>query len=317
MSNSYRVGIIGCGGISRAHAGGYKSLPQTEIVAIADVKPEQLDKFSAEFGVKKLYSDYAEMLKKESPDIVSVCTWPPLHGEMTVACAEHKVKGILCEKPMALNLEQADKMIEACDKSKSVLVIGHQRRFEAQYIKAKELIQSKAIGDLVRIHGSCGGDLLTDGTHNIDLIRFYVDDSPVKWVFGQIDRSQNRTRYGHEVEDAAIGYIGFENGMRAFMEVGQVALPGYQRACLEGTEGRIEVNVPNQPLVRFKGKGASDWQVPELKGDNPFKLEIAAMLECIENGGEHILSGRQGRRDLEVLMAIFESSKRQAIIRFS
>lgn len=319
MSNSsssslYRVGIIGCGGISRAHAGGYKSLPQVEIVAASDVKGEQLDKFSAEFGVKTLYSNYLEMLDKENLDIVSICTWPPLHSEMTIACAERQVKGVLCEKPMALNLDQADGMIEACDKSDTVLVVGHQRRFEAQYVKAKELIQKKAVGDVLRIHASCGGDLLTDGTHNIDLIRFYVNDSPVKWAFGGVDSSQNRSRYGHKVEDAAIGYIEFENGIRAFMEVGQVALPGYQRAYIEGSEGRIEINVPNQPQVRYKGKGDSDWQIPELKGENPFKLEIKAMIDCIENGGEHILSGRQAKKDLQVLMAIFESAKKQAII---
>ena len=308
-----KVGIIGCGGISRAHANGYKAAGM-QIVAAADIKQEQLDKFAAEYDVGKLYTDYTKMLEKEELDIVSICTWPTLHCEMTVKAAEAGAKGILCEKPMAVSLAEADKMIEACDKSNTKLVIGHQRRFEAQYVKAKELIEEGAIGDLIKVHGCCGGDLLSDGTHNVDLLRFYANDSPILWVIGQIDARQKRTRYGHYIEDAAIGYFQFESGVRGFIEIGKASLLGYQRAYIDGTDGRIEVNVPQHPPIRARRKGDADWFVPGLHGDNPFKLEILALVESIEQGSEHILSGRQGRKALEVLMAVFESSRRRALI---
>ncbi len=312
MSTEYRVGVIGTGGISRAHANGYKQagLP---IVAAADISREQLDKFAAEYDVKNLYTDYTEMLDKESLDLVSICTWPPLHGEMAVKAAEAHAKGILCEKPMSVNLAEADKMIEACDKHGTKLAIGHQRRFEAQYVKAKELIESGAIGELFSVHGCCGGDLLSDGTHNVDLLRFYANDSPIKWVMGQMDAHQKRTRYGHYIEDAAIGYFEFESGVRGLIEIGRASLPGYQRAYILGTDGRIEVNVPGY-VLRVRQKGEKDWHVPELSGENPFKLEIQALVECIEEDKEHILSGRQGRKALEVLMAVMESSRRRALI---
>lgn len=312
MSEQYRVGVIGTGGISRAHANGYQqaNLP---IVAAADISKEQLDKFAAEYDVKNLYADYTEMLARESPDLVSVCTWPPLHGEMVVKAAEAGVKGILCEKPMAVNLAEADKMIEACDKHNVKLAIGHQRRFEAQYVKAKELIDSGAIGELFSVRGCCAGDLLSDGTHNVDLLRFYASDSPIKWVIGQMDAHQKRTRYGHDIEDTAIGYFEFDSGVRGFIEIGKASLPGYQRAYILGADGRIEVNVPGYAL-RVRRKGDADWHVPELHGENPFKLEIQALVECIETDKEHILSGRQGRKALEVLIAVMESSNRRALI---
>ena len=314
MSSEYRVGVIGCGGISRAHANGHRAagLP---IVAAADISQEQVKKFATEYDVEKLYTDYREMLEQEDLDVVSICTWPPLHCEMTVAAAEAGVKGILCEKPMAVNLVEADKMIEACDKSGTKLAIGHQRRFEAQYVKTKELIDSGAIGDLIQVHGCCGGDLLSDGTHNVDLLRFYASDSPIQWVIGQMDAHQKRTRYGHYIEDAAIGYFQFESGVRGFIEIGGASLPGYQRAYIYGTDGRIEVNIPGNPAVRARRKGDADWYMPELHGDNPFKLEILALIECIEQNTEHILSGRQARRALEVLMAVFESSRRRALVK--
>jgi len=314
MPEEWRAGIIGCGGISRAHANGYRAIPGVHIVAAADINEGQLKKFSEEYGVENLYADYCEMLEAGSLDMVSICTWPPLHCEMTVKAAEYGVKGILCEKPMALNLTEADRMIEACDKAHAVLVIGHQRRFEAQYVKAKEIISSGEIGELIMIRNICRGDLLTDGTHNIDLIRFYADDQPIEWVIGQIDARQKRTRYGHDVEDSATGYMLFKNGVRAFMETGLITPATYQQAYIDGTEGRIDVNVADQATVRVKGKGDAEWRTPELKRENPFKLEIEAMMESIESGKEHILSGRQGRADLEVLMAIFESSRRREVV---
>jgi predicted dehydrogenase len=314
MEKVYRVGIIGCGGISRAHTSGYLEIPDTKIVAVSDVNEEQSKKFCQDYSVEKAYTDYVKMLENESLDIVSICTWPPLHCEMTVKSAEYGVKGILCEKPMALNLQEADRMIEACDKSKTILVIGHQRRFEAQYVKAKELITSGAIGDLIMIRNICRGDLLTDGTHNIDLIRFYADDSPIEWIIGQTDSRQKRTRYGHDIEDSSIAYMLFKSGVRAFMETGLITPATYQQAYIDGTEGRIDVNIADQPIVKVKGKGDAEWHIPELVRDNPFKIEIIEMINSIETGKEHILSGRQGRANLEVLMAVYESSSRQEVV---
>ncbi len=309
---NYRIGIIGCGGIAHAHAGGYRGA-DLQIVAAADVNRENLDRFSEQYGIEKRYEDYTEMLKAEGLDIVSVCTWPPLHCEMIVRAAESGAKGILCEKPMCLNLAQADEMIEACDRAHTKLAIGHQRRFTAQYVKAKELIQNGTIGELISVHGCNSGDLLTDGTHNVDLLRFYADDSPILWVMGQVEHG-NRERYGHPVEDAAFGYFQFESGVRGMLEVGRISRPGYMKGYIDGTEGRIEVYGDGAPKLRFRGKGESGWQEIECHGENPFKLEILALIACIENNTEHILSGRQGRKALEILMAIFESSRRRGVV---
>jgi len=314
MAKTYRAGVIGCGGIARAHSNGYKQIPNVQIVAAADVSEEQLKNFSQEYGAENLYTDYNEMLEKEELDLVSICTWPPLHREMTVKAAEHGIKGILCEKPMALNLAEVDEMIEACDKSGSVLAIGHQRRFEAQYATAQEMIESGEIGELIKIHNICRGDLLSDATHSVDLIRFYNSDDPIEFVIGQTDDRKKRTRYGHDIEDSAIAYIKFKNGVRAFMEVGDITPATYQQAYIDGTEGRIEVNPTDGSLLKVKGKGDSDWRYFELEWGNPFRIEIEEMIESIETGKEHPLNGRQGRAALEVLMAVYESSRlRQAI----
>jgi predicted dehydrogenase len=268
-----------------------------------------------------MYADYGEMLEHEDLDLVSVCTWPPLHEEMVVAAAEAGVKGIMCEKPMAVNLGQADHMLEACEQNDVKLVVSHQRRYNPRYVEAKEALDRGDVGELVEVFGNCGGDLLTDGTHNIDLIRFFLDDEPVEWVMGQIDRQpwgrfgyERSNRYGHVIENSSCARIQFKNGVRAVMQTGEIAIDDYQYLALRGTEGVIEVSgdrwrQPKPPWWRILRAG-QEWEEHPVEQDaSPFAEEVKQLIRWIEEGGEHRLSGNSARADLEILMAVFESSR--------
>ncbi|MBC8233694.1 Gfo/Idh/MocA family oxidoreductase, partial [bacterium] len=208
----YKVGVIGTGGISRAHSNGYKAVKRTEIIAGADVSEEQLKKYGKEYGIDKFYTDYIEMVEAEKPDIVSICTWVNSHCEMVTRVAKLGiVKGILCEKPMALSMEEADQMVEACEKAGIKFAIGHQRRHAAQHQKTKELIDSNAIGDLVWLWGSSPPDLLDWGTHVADMMLFYAGE--VEWLMGQIGgRNPEQHRRGYYHAHPAQGYMKFKNG---------------------------------------------------------------------------------------------------------
>ncbi|MBM3241376.1 Gfo/Idh/MocA family oxidoreductase [Candidatus Poribacteria bacterium] len=309
----YRVGIIGCGGISAAHANGYKAIVNTRIVAAAEPDTQRRAKFGETYGVSRLYEDYPPMLDNEALDIVSICTWPGWHCEMTVAAAKRGVKGILCEKPMAFNLGQADKMIEACEKSGTKLAIGHQHRFDPQSVKAKELVKEGAIGEVLWIFGHCSSDLLSNGTHVVDLIKFFADDSPVTWVMGQIDRhTTGLGRFGHVAEDMAIGHFQFENGIRAFIEQGECAPSGYA-FHLHGVEGMMGVNAPQGKRLYVVTKNGA-LEVP-LEGGNSYQREIEELLAWIEGGHEHRSNAKRGRETMEVLMAIMESSRLRKTVR--
>jgi len=320
---AYRVGIMGCGLISRGHVHGYEKVG-LQTVAGADTSAGQRSGFRTEFPRATMYADYCEMLEKERLDLVSVCTWPPLHEEMVVAAAEAGVKGIVCEKPMAVNLGQADHMLEACQRSGTKLVVGHQRRFNRRYVEAKEALQRGDIGKLVEVFGNCGGDLLTDGTHNVDLVRYFVDDEPARWVLGQIDRQpwgrfgyERSRRYGHVIENSALARIEFRNGVRAFLQVGDIATEEYQYIALQGTEGRIEVSgdrwgQSGPSWWRILRGGQEGWVEHRVEQDvDAFAEEIKELIRWIEQGGGHLLSGESARADLEILMAVFESSRRR------
>ncbi|MEZ4866688.1 MAG: Gfo/Idh/MocA family oxidoreductase [Caldilineaceae bacterium] len=310
----YRVGIIGCGRISRFHMSGYQQDSQVTVVAAAEPEPTIRAQFGEEFGITDLYADYATMLAQAPLDIVSVCTWPPLHAPMVVAAAKAGAKAIICEKPMAVDLGEADAMLTACAQAGTVLIINHQRRFHPVYRTARDLVAQGVIGDLIQVHGICMGDLLTDGTHNIDLLRFYAGDAPIKWVFGQVDLSEIKYRYGHLTERGALVNLEFASGVRGVMELGSAAAPAYQKAYLYGTEGLIEVAGDRDPHLKVIRSGQTKPEIIRPAEVNPFALSLTALWETLATGVPHPLAGQQARADLEVLMAAFESARHQRVI---
>ncbi len=334
MADHYRAAIFGLGKIAYAHMHGYLSaenIDRITVVAGADPSEEARQKFAQEFGLKNLYVDYHDLLEKEKPDIVSICTWPPLHLEMVEASANAGVKGIVCEKPMSVNLEEADRMLEVVQRTNTILIVGHQRRLHPRYTKAHEFIKDGKIGKLVQITAICAGDLLTDGTHSVDLIRFMNDDVPAEWVIGNIDMrdrgdidaransfgfqdwNRSRTRYGHPVETGAFAIIHFSNGVRGSLETGICARQGYQRMWIYGSEGLIEISgdhrVGDEPQLRIFNCESKDPIVPELPNVNPIAREINLLIESIETGKIHPLDGTSARATQEILMAVFESAR--------
>src|SRR5947199_3411739 len=107
----YRAGIIGCGSIAAAHARGYRGVSEVELVAAADPVERCRRDLQERFEIPRTYSDAEEMLRTERLDLVSICLWHPLHAEFTRLAARYQPKAILCEKPMATCLAEADAML--------------------------------------------------------------------------------------------------------------------------------------------------------------------------------------------------------------
>jgi len=335
----YRVGIIGCGWVSTGHMNGYRGVPETEVVAAADVNVERLEKFSAEWGIKKVYTDYTAMLQKEQIDIVSICTWPSLHCKITMEAAKWGVKAILCEKPIALGMVDANKMIEACNRVNCKLVVNHQRRFESRYVKSKELMHNGEIGRLLKMEVH-QGHLFTDD-HGIDLLRFFAADVPARYVMGQVDWQNRRcSRYGHNVEDSAMGYIKFENDIEGYVLAGRISDEQLNYSMvLRGTEGLIEIsggNYPAKSFVRVLNSRTLGWRAfqvedgllgtprKEIMGSptieyywiKAWQRQAESIVSYVENNGEHVCSGYQALKDLEIIAALFESSRLRKVVHF-
>ena len=311
----YKAVIIGCGGRGKAHARGYAATTEAELLACADPFEAGRSTFQEEFGVPRAYQDYREMLEKEEPDIVSVCTWIGLHREMVEAAVQHaSVRAIHCEKPMAPTWADAKALYQACVDNDITITFCHQRRFGACWIKAKALLKAGEIGELVRLEGACS-NLLDWGTHWFDMFFFFNDQEPVEWVMGQIDVEGTYDIFGVPVEGSGLSWIRWKNGVEGLLATGEGALQGIHNR-LVGSEGTIEIfrgkaEIPMR--VRLKGKG--DWEVPDLEcltlHEDASVCSILDLVDALKSGREPELSGRKALQATELIFATYESSRRR------
>lgn len=312
MSQTYRVGIIGCGGMSKNHAKAYAENPRTSLVAAMDINKDSAAKLSHDYSIPAVYTDYNELLEKEDLDIVSIVTWQGVRAEITIAAAEAGVKGILGEKPMASCLGEADDMIETCEKHGAKLVIGHQGRFSPKSVEIRRLIRDGAIGQPTLLHGRSkpNAGLLNIGTHVIDGWRYQLSDPETLWVIGQISRTTDKWERRTLCEDLCMGLICFEGGARGIYE-SDLPEPAISGTAIHGTAGQIRNDADGRLVIQTdESKGWTEIQAaPE--GSNQFQELIDWMEGKID---DHRSSGRQARYTMEIMMAIYESLRIKNVV---
>ncbi len=347
-ARALRVAVVGCGKIAAAHAGAYVRDGRARLAAAVDPAAEAAADFARRFGVPRTYPDHRAMLDAERPDVVSVCTWPPDHPAPVVDAAAAGARGILCEKPLAVTLPEADRMLAAAERAGAVFMVGHQRRLEARYRLARDLIASGALGEVVDVHGTCGGDLLTDGTHLFDLARFLLGDPPAAHVFAGIDvtlpermaptgfgtlhYNATHRRYGHRIEGGAAGHVQFappdgaRAGPRFRFETGSMARPfGYQHFRVEGTQGRLAVSGDpadgERAWLRVQRRGGGPggaWEDVPLPPCDPLAAEVGALIDSVLAGAPTpdaaLLAAGSARADLELVLAALDSAVRRRLI---
>ena len=342
---TYRTAIVGCGGISRQHLHGYHH-PQTQLVAIAEIDQQRLEDVGQANGIDKLYTDYRKLLERERPDFVSICTSAPPHRDITVACAEAGAH-VLCEKPMATDLTEADDMIEACDKAGVRLAINHQQRCSPQFRKVRELIEQGRIGELRAIHDrgknrQGGYEMMEIGTHLFDAMQFFAGG--VRSVYGHLTTGGHDTRpeditpstelgaryrdIGPVAGDNVVAHFAFENGVEGLAEFYRSPgrLPGSGPRLLQGTDGilaikpggEMHLSVLYYPAPVYDPTSTEAWQEVSLSEEEltlhgeawpaiQVIRSIDEMVHCLEEDREHVSDGRAGRAALEMIQAVYRS----------
>jgi UDP-N-acetylglucosamine 3-dehydrogenase len=327
--SKYRVGVIGCGDNSKKrdamgyamaweHGNAYEKLPeQCEVVSCADISEKNAKAYADRFGAKTIYSDYKEMLAKEGLDIVSICTWMHLHAEMAIAAVEAGVKAIHCEKPMATTWGDAKRMTQVCKDRGVQLTFNHQRRFGAPFVMAKEMLKTGEIGELKILQYGCG-NLFDTGTHFIDMLSFFNDEIPAKWVIAQIDCREPELVFGANHEGQVWAAWEYANGVMGMAASGPGSSIIGAIDRIVGTKGVIEVGVASQgqmPL-RIKRDGQTDWEVVDTKGESihgPGFIEraIADIIDALATGRESQLCASRALIATEIIFACWESSRRR------
>ncbi len=268
MMKILRWGLIGCGDISRKRvAPALRDLAECELVAVNRARAELARQFAEEFGAKRWYSDWRELIADDEIDAVYIATPVYLHAEQTVAAAEAG-KHVLCEKPMAMNTSECDRMIAACEANGVKLCIAYYRHFYPVIHRAKEIIASGEIGQpviaqinaferfnpqpgedrhwFVTREQSGGGPMMDFGCHRIEVLMN---------IFGPIRSTTSvvgSVLFDREVEDTAIATFAFEVGLRATLTVTHAAFESQDTLDIFGSEGSIHIPALNRGQMRIR-----------------------------------------------------------------
>lgn len=333
-----RHAVIGCGRISPNHIVASQKTG-LELVALCDIldstMDEKIEKFKLTSSVKK-YTDYKEMLIKEKPDLVSISTESGKHAQIAIDCIEAGCH-VIIEKPIALSITDADRIIEAGHRKGVKVCACHQNRFNGAIQKIREAMDQGRFGKLLygtahirwtRDHAyydksswrgtweQDGGALMNQCIHDIDLLRWMMGDEVVR-VIGMTDRLQHDYI---EAEDLGIALVQFKNGSYGIIEGTTNVYPKNLEETLYifGDKGTVKaggdaVNLLEEWIFsdNLEDSDAIKKEFSELPpnvyGFGHSKL-YKDMIEAIENDREPYVNGEAGKNALEMVLAIYKSA---------
>ncbi|QIM53991.1 Gfo/Idh/MocA family protein [Hydrogenophaga crocea] len=326
--------ILGCGRIAKRHAEllGTGQIAGARLAAVCDIQTDRADRFGTTYNVPA-YHTLDEMLMDSAIDVVSILTPSGMHAEHAIAVAKAR-KHVVVEKPMALTLDDANAMIEACDANGVRLFVVKQNRFNVPVVKAREALDAGRFGKLVlgtvRVRwcrdqayydndnwrgtwAQDGGVLSNQASHHVDMLSWFMGD--VESVHARGVTALARI----EAEDTAVATIKFRNGALGIIEATSAARPKDMEGSLSvlGSTGAVEIagfSVNKIRTWQFTNPLASDADVVERFSVNPpnvygfgHQAYYEHVVDCFTNGTEALVDGHQGRQSLELIMALYES----------
>ncbi|WP_067934213.1 Gfo/Idh/MocA family protein [Alicyclobacillus kakegawensis] len=318
---------MGIGILSFAHMHAYayadvlKQLPNVRIQAVADTDEERGRKAQAQYG-GDFCVDYQRLLQREDIDAVIVCSENARHAEMVLAAAEAG-KHVLCEKPIATTVNDAQRMIDACEQHQVTLQIAFPVRFSTPLCRLKQTVEEGRLGRIVAIRGtnhgqnpggwfvdpvlSGGGAVMDHTVHVVDIMR-WLSESEVREVYAEVD-----TRfYDIETDDCGLLMLEFENGVFASHDPSWSrprAYPTWGDVTLEviGTGGVTQVDALAQHLDVYSDRDGGYQHA--FFGDSMDAALILDFVDCVQTGRMPSISGVDGLRALEVALAAYESAQ--------
>jgi predicted dehydrogenase len=332
MSEQLKIGLIGCGRISPRHLQVISALPELKLSAVCDLVEEKAKSAAAVSGATP-YVDYRRMLEVEKLDVVTILAHSGAHARIGVDVAP-RVGTLIVEKPMALTLEDADQLIEACDTNRTRLFVVKQNRYNKPVVKLRGALDGGRFGKLVmgtvRVRWCRGQDyydqdswrgtwkddggvLTNQASHHVDLLQ---------WMMGPVEsvKAYTATRLAKiEAEDTGIAILRFASGALGVIEATTATRPKDLEGSLSILGETASVVIGGFAVNRidtwnFLNKQPEDESIaqdsvspPNVYGFGHFEF-YRDVLNCIRNGKRHMLDGLEGRKSLELINAIYESA---------
>ncbi len=333
------VAILGYGYMGSMHLDAFRLIDETPVIGVWGRDPSSAKEFAKKHGIRP-YGSLDALLKDEEVAIVDVCTPSDTHAGLSVRALEAG-KHVLVEKPLALSLRDADRMIEAAEKTNLKLMVAHVLRFFSDYMRMKELVDKGTIGDIAIARAFRGGslppwnlswfaDINRSGGAVVDLSIHDVDfliwcfKQPVSRVYAKAEHLTHKDMTSH---DFTLINMRFDGGGIAFIE-GSFALPKQfpftMRMELSGTKGMVQLdNQTPTPIKLYSGSGTQAFAPEVLHWKptlhplplDPFYREIRHFVDCVIDDKRPLTDAAESRKSLEVCLAALRSAKEGAPIK--
>ena len=327
MKEPLRIGIVGCGGIARAHLQAYQAVGDVDIVSVFDVNSQAAESFAADANARAAASIQA-MVQDDNLDAVSVCTPPGVHVENCQPFVRARIP-VLCEKPFAADARQAARLVALVRQHRSLFMVAFCHRFHPAIIELKKLIATGDLGkpllfrnifsSAVPIKGnhranpalSGGGCLIDNGSHSIDLFRYLVGEpTSVHAFIGNVAQKL-------PIED--INVLTVEMKGKALGEITSsysIAI-GANWVEWHGTKGTAVINYWNDgynntplPDLAYRVAGDTAWRSVDCSAHpDRFAGEIAHFLNCVRNRKKPLITVDDGMASIRVVQAAYKSAK--------
>ncbi len=330
------VGLVGSQFVSSIHAESLKRAPRARLVAVASPTPGHATAFAEAHGIPRAFADYRRMLEMDDIDLVVIGAPNDVHCQITCDAAAAG-KHVVCEKPLCLNLAEADKMIAACRKAKVKLMYAEELCFTPKYVRLKKLVDDGALGKVTLVKQSekhdgphaphfwdvdrAGGGVAMDmGCHAVEFFRWMLGKPRILDVYAQMGTyvHAEKTRG----DDNALLILNFEGGATALAEESWTKLGGMDdRAEVHGSKGVAYANLLQGNSILTYSSAGYDYAVEkggETRGwtftiyeeawNYGFPQEFAHFVDCVADGLEPLETGEDGRAALEAIFAAYQSA---------
>jgi len=326
--------LIGCGRISEKHLLSLQELGGNEVVGICDLEEIRLRETAKKYQISNTYYDYQKMLVDLKPDAVIICSPSGLHAEMGIFAAQHRIH-VITEKPMSINLEQADRLIQACEKKQVHLFVVKQNRLNYPIQLLKKAIDKNRFGRIFNVNATVrwtrpqsyydsskwrgtweldGGAFLNQASHYFDLLYWLI--GPV----GSVMAFTATLNHQIEVEDVGVGILHYLSGCLGVIEVTLNTYPHNWEGSITvlGEFGSVKVGGVAVNKIEhwvFKDYDDDDKQIEQANllpqsiygvGHLPFLRNV---IEVLQGKTEPIIDGIDGRKSLEIILAMYKSAQ--------
>ncbi|MBI5228640.1 Gfo/Idh/MocA family oxidoreductase [Candidatus Micrarchaeota archaeon] len=315
----FGVSVIGVGAISEsAHIPNLLKIPASKIVSICDIRKERLQLMGDRFNITKRFADYRDAIDDKETDVVVVATDAPSHAKIVLSALE-RAKPVFVEKPLTINVADAEKIVKTARLKKIPLMVGYQLRFLPNHRKVKELMRNGEIGDIYTAHVRAETlvikekeTLLIDyGTHFFDLIRYYFDNDHIVSISGQLTLNKKGLQVGSST------LIKFESGIHANIEA--YWLPNFNWGVVDrtleilGSNGKISTKMSGPDIRIWRASSFRDRLLgPQVflpkeavssytpLSDYCYHEELRSFFDCLVNGKDMPINAEDGLKALKI-----------------